>query len=82
MAFLACGVTTGNMNQMGSDCKEAESAEDMKLKMTSEAWESVYEMGQDMNLYSNLITSLFPTIHGNDEVKRGSSLGDSSTAKS
>lgn len=28
-------------------------------------------MSQDKNLYHNLCTSLFPTIHGNDEVKRG-----------
>ena len=70
MAFLACGVTTGGKNKLGSDCGEAESAEDMKSKMTSEEWESVYKMSQDKNLYSNLITSLFPTIHGNDEVKR------------
>ena len=41
----------------------------MKLKMISEEWESVYKMTQDKNLY--LITNLFPTIHGNYEVKRG-----------
>merc|ERR1740123_2946142 len=28
-------------------------------------------MSQDRNLYQNLINSLFPTIHGNEEVKRG-----------
>ena len=43
----------------------------MKLKMISEEWESVYKMSQDKNLYSNLITNLFPTIHGYYEVKRG-----------
>jgi hypothetical protein len=26
---------------------------------------------QDNNLYNNLIQSVFPTVHGNDEVKRG-----------
>jgi len=31
-------------------------------------------MSQDKNMYSNLITSLFPTIHGNDEVKQGTLL--------
>lgn len=31
----------------------------------------VYEMSKDRNLYQNLITSLFPSIHGNNEVKRG-----------
>ena len=28
-------------------------------------------MSQDRHLYQNLVDSLFPTIHGNDEVKRG-----------
>lgn len=28
-------------------------------------------MSKDRNLYQNLITSLFPSIHGNNEVKRG-----------
>jgi DNA replication licensing factor MCM6 len=28
-------------------------------------------MSRDRNLYNNLISSLFPSIHGNNEVKRG-----------
>lgn len=28
-------------------------------------------MSRDRNLYNNLIASLFPSIHGNNEVKRG-----------
>ena len=28
-------------------------------------------MSHDRMLYQNLITSLFPSIYGNDEVKRG-----------
>ena len=28
-------------------------------------------MSQDRHLYQNLVESLFTTIHGNDEVKRG-----------
>merc|ERR1712018_833027 len=31
----------------------------------------IYKMSQDKALYTNLINSLFPTIHGNEEVKRG-----------
>merc|ERR1719516_728890 len=46
----------------------------MKAKMSSDEWESVYRMSQDKNLYNNIISSLFPTIHGNDEVKRGITL--------
>jgi len=51
-----------------------ETAEEVKKKMNADEWESVYEMSQDKNLYSNIINSLFPTIHGNDEVKRGIAL--------
>lgn len=32
--------------------------------MTEKEWEKVFEMSQDKNLYHNLCTSLFPTIHG------------------
>ena len=43
----------------------------IREQMTEEEWERIYTMSQDRQLYQNLITSLFPTIHGNDEVKRG-----------
>ena len=46
-------------------------AEAIKRQMTELEWNKVYEMSRDKNLYQNLISSLFPTIHGNDEVKRG-----------
>lgn len=46
-------------------------AEGIKRQMTELEWNKVYEMSRDKNLYQNLISSLFPTIHGNDEVKRG-----------
>uniref|UniRef100_A0A8C0AU47 DNA replication licensing factor MCM6 n=1 Tax=Buteo japonicus TaxID=224669 RepID=A0A8C0AU47_9AVES len=46
-------------------------AESIKNQMSVKEWEKVFEMSQDKNLYHNLCTSLFPTIHGNDEVKRG-----------
>ena len=39
-------------------------AEAIKKQMTDQEWQKVYEMSQDKNLYHNLITSLFPTIHG------------------
>merc|ERR1719191_1263021 len=74
MAFLACSVSTGGRSKLGSDGDELETAEEMKSKMTADEWESVYNMSQDKNLYNNLISSLFPTIHGNDEVKRGIAL--------
>ena len=31
----------------------------------------ILKMSQDKKVYSNIINSLFPTIHGSDEVKRG-----------
>jgi len=74
MAFLACGVSTGGKAKLGSDSDEPDTAAAMKEKMKPEEWESVYKMSQDKNLYNNIITSLFPTIHGNDEVKRGITL--------
>ena len=49
-------------------------AEGIKRQMTEREWNKVYEMSRDRNLYQSLIESLFPTIHGNDEVKRGKIL--------
>ncbi|MBN3284651.1 MCM6M factor, partial [Polyodon spathula] len=51
--------------------EEDQTAENIKNQMTIQEWEQVFEMSQDKNLYHNLCTSLFPTIHGNDEIKRG-----------
>ena len=39
--------------------------------MSPAEWNTIYKMSQDKALYTNLINSLFPTIHGNEEVKRG-----------
>lgn len=50
---------------------EEMTAEGIKKQMTELEWNKVYEMSRDKNLYQNLISSLFPTVHGNDEVKRG-----------
>lgn len=38
--------------------------EKLKKQMTAEEWAKIYEMTLDRNLYQNLMTSLFPTIHG------------------
>jgi len=71
MAFLACGVTADGKNRRGSDDEVGESVEDLKKQMTNQQWETIYNMSKDKNIYHNLINSLFPSIHGNDEVKRG-----------
>ena len=48
---------------------EEMTAEAIKKQMTDQEWQKVYEMSQDKNLYHNLITSLFPTIHGEHEIR-------------
>ncbi|KAG8442698.1 hypothetical protein GDO86_011479 [Hymenochirus boettgeri] len=72
LAFLACHVSATNPQFGGKDLREEDhTAESIKNQMTVQEWEKVFEMSQDKNLYHNLCTSLFPTIHGNDEIKRG-----------
>lgn len=39
--------------------------------MTEAEWNKMFTMSRDKNLYKNLIDCLFPSIHGNDEVKKG-----------
>lgn len=72
MAFLACSVQATTSRFGGTDLPmDQVTAEDMKRQMTEEEWKKVYAMSKDKSLYQNLINSLFPSIHGNDEVKRG-----------
>ncbi|XP_041934273.1 DNA replication licensing factor MCM6 [Alosa sapidissima] len=72
LAFLACHVAPTNPRFGGKEIRDEEqTAESIKNQMSVKEWEKVFEMSQDKNLYHNLCTSLFPTIHGNDEVKRG-----------
>lgn len=72
MAFLACSVQATTSRFGGSDMPMSEiTAEDMKNRMTEDEWNKVYEMSRDPKLYKNLVQSLFPSIYGNDEVKRG-----------
>lgn len=72
MAFLACSVQATSSRFGGTDLPMSEvTAEDMKARMTEDEWNKVYEMSRDTKLYQNLINSLFPSIYGNDEVKKG-----------
>uniref|UniRef100_T1IST8 DNA replication licensing factor MCM6 n=1 Tax=Strigamia maritima TaxID=126957 RepID=T1IST8_STRMM len=72
MAFLACAVVPTNPRFGGSNFRSDNmSAESIKKQMSEDEWQKVFDMSRDKNLYQNLITSLFPTIHGNDEIKRG-----------
>ncbi|XP_063629907.1 DNA replication licensing factor Mcm6 [Cydia splendana] len=71
-AFLACSVQAIS-RRFGTAELSADdmTTEDMRKQMTDKEWDKVYEMSRDRNLYNNLIASLFPSIHGNNEVKRG-----------
>uniref|UniRef100_A0A670Z2R2 DNA replication licensing factor MCM6 n=1 Tax=Pseudonaja textilis TaxID=8673 RepID=A0A670Z2R2_PSETE len=72
LVFLACYVAPTNPRFGGKELRDEElTAESIKNHMSVMEWGKVFEMSQDKNLYHNLCTSLFPTIHGNDEVKRG-----------
>ncbi|XP_011167752.1 DNA replication licensing factor Mcm6 [Solenopsis invicta] len=75
MAFLACSVANSNPRFGGTgDGMEEISQEAMKRRMTEAQWNNIYEMSRDKNLYKNIVSSLFPAIHGNDEIKKGITL--------
>jgi DNA replication licensing factor MCM6 len=72
LAFLATTVSPtdsqfGASEGWGQDV----TVQQMQDSLTTQEWEKVYQMSQDSNLYQNLISSMFPTVHGSDEVKRG-----------
>ena len=71
MAFLACNVILCSMKlgEKDTDNSEEASPQTIKERMSPAEWNTIYKMSQDRNLYQNLINSLFPTIHGNEEVK-------------
>jgi len=72
LAFLACSVASTNPQFGGKDLVGDDiTADIIKKQMTETEWHKIYEMSQDRNLYNNLVSSMFPTIHGSDEVKRG-----------
>ncbi|KAA0192682.1 DNA helicase [Fasciolopsis buskii] len=47
------------------------SYEAMSKHLTPHELDTICKMSQDRRLFSNLCSSLFPTIHGNEEVKKG-----------
>ena len=76
MSFLACSVQStnnklGNSSSGGSGETDESSPQEIKERMSPAEWNTIYKMSQDKALYQNLINSLFPTLHGNEEVKRG-----------
>ena len=74
-AFLACSVTPTSFRFGGTEANMDEISQEMMKKRMSEAeWNRIYEMSRDKNLYQNLVNSLFSSVHGNDEVKKGITL--------
>ena len=62
---MGCNVESTNSRFGGVDFREGDvTAEMIKEQMTEEEWQKIYQMSQDKNLYTNLCSSLFPTIHG------------------
>jgi len=71
-AFLACTALSSNSRIGGDDLQNEDiTPQAIKERMSPSEWNTIYKMSQDKSLYQNLIDSLFPTIHGNEEVKRG-----------
>ena len=65
----ACTATSSNQRMGGDDLQSEDiTPQAIKERMTPAEWNTIYKMSQDKSLYQNLITSLFPTIHGNEEV--------------
>ncbi|RNA20086.1 zygotic DNA replication licensing factor mcm6-B-like [Brachionus plicatilis] len=72
MAFLAYHVAPCNAKFGGKDFNIEElSMDKLKQSMSDQEWLKIYEMSNDKNLVSNLCQSLFPTIYGNEEIKKG-----------
>ncbi|XP_033214752.1 DNA replication licensing factor Mcm6 [Belonocnema kinseyi] len=75
MAFLACSIAATSLRFGGTEMAMEEISQDnIKRQMAESEWNKVYEMSHDRNLYQNLIVSLFPSIHGSEEVKKGITL--------
>ncbi|KAG7191068.1 hypothetical protein KM043_007110 [Ampulex compressa] len=74
-AFLACSITATSLRFGGMEIPMEEISQEMMKRQMSEAeWNRIYEMSRDKNLYHNLVSSLFSSIHGNEEIKKGVTL--------
>lgn len=72
MAFLAYHVAPCNAKFGGKDLSiEDLTMDKLKQSMSDQEWLKIYEMSNDKNLVNNLCQSLFPTIYGNEEIKKG-----------
>uniref|UniRef100_A0A0X3PHC8 DNA replication licensing factor MCM6 n=2 Tax=Schistocephalus solidus TaxID=70667 RepID=A0A0X3PHC8_SCHSO len=74
MAFFACTVIPANGRYLPSDDLESAdgiSYEAMSRRLSPAELDKICQMSQDKHLFNNLCGSLFPTIHGSEEVKKG-----------
>jgi len=65
LAFLAYHV----IGSGGS--REEDTPESMKEKLKPEDWNMMTKMSHDPKIYANICDSIFPHVHGSEEIKRG-----------
>ena len=51
--------------------REEETTESVKEKLTTEDWNKISIMNKDPKIYQNICDSIFPHVHGSDEIKKG-----------
>ncbi|CAL8083199.1 unnamed protein product [Orchesella dallaii] len=72
LAFLACYIRPTNPRFAGKEwILDDITQESLRKQMSDEEWNKIFRMINDKHLFNNLVSSLFPTIHGSEEVKRG-----------
>lgn len=71
IAFMANCCMRENSNK---PAQVEDSGSDESDLFTAEELETVQKMISDPRLYDNLVNSLFPSIYGNEEIKRGITL--------
>ena len=51
--------------------REEETPETVKDKMSKDDWHKLSDMTQDPKIYTNICDSIFPHVHGSEEIKKG-----------
>jgi DNA replication licensing factor MCM6 len=71
MAFMAtCCIRDGS--KIPAQLEELQGGENPENVMfTPEELDKIHRMAKDKKIYENIVQSLFPSIYGNDEIKRG-----------
>ena len=50
---------------------EEETTESVKAKLETKDWTRLNEMSKDPKIYQNICDSIFPHVHGSEEIKKG-----------